>query len=214
MNRLIFFDVDTQYDFLMPHGALYVPGGESIIPALAQLTLFARHHGIRILGDVDWHLPANPEISANPDYQITFPPHCIQGTPGARKIAETEPENPLWIDSERYLWKELERKVKAHSGEIFFRKNQLDVFSNPNIDYVLDMLKPDGVVVYGVVTEFCVACAVEGFLKRGDLEVMLLEDAVKEVSKEKATQKNDQWRIRGVQVMKTEELLRKGALVG
>ena len=37
----VFFDVDTQLDFLYPAGALYVPGAETLLPALTRLTNFA-----------------------------------------------------------------------------------------------------------------------------------------------------------------------------
>jgi len=33
----VFFDVDTQLDFLYPAGALYVPGAESIVTRVAAL---------------------------------------------------------------------------------------------------------------------------------------------------------------------------------
>jgi nicotinamidase/pyrazinamidase len=33
----VFFDVDTQLDFLYPAGALHVPGAESIVPQVAAL---------------------------------------------------------------------------------------------------------------------------------------------------------------------------------
>ncbi len=32
MSRLIFWDVDTLYDFMRADGKLYVPGSEEIIP--------------------------------------------------------------------------------------------------------------------------------------------------------------------------------------
>ena len=40
----LFFDVDTQIDFLFPAGALYVPGAERIVPAIARLNQYAAAH--------------------------------------------------------------------------------------------------------------------------------------------------------------------------
>ena len=31
----VFFDIDTQIDFMYPAGALYVPGAERIVPVVA-----------------------------------------------------------------------------------------------------------------------------------------------------------------------------------
>jgi len=42
----VFFDVDSQLDFLYPAGALYVPGAEKIVPAIARLNRFAAERGI------------------------------------------------------------------------------------------------------------------------------------------------------------------------
>ena len=44
MNRFFFFDVDTQRDFMLPGGALYVAGAERIIPRLRRLMDCARSH--------------------------------------------------------------------------------------------------------------------------------------------------------------------------
>ena len=33
----VFFDVDTQLDFMFPSGALYVPGAETIVERVAAL---------------------------------------------------------------------------------------------------------------------------------------------------------------------------------
>ena len=37
----VFFDVDTQNDFVLPAGALYVPGAERIILVAGRLNQFA-----------------------------------------------------------------------------------------------------------------------------------------------------------------------------
>ena len=86
MTKLIFWDVDTHYDFMKPDGKLYVTGSEDIIPAVQALTDFAHAHRIPIVASADDHEPSDPEISDTPDWKSTFPPHCMRGTPGQRKI--------------------------------------------------------------------------------------------------------------------------------
>ncbi|MFQ6135391.1 MAG: cysteine hydrolase family protein, partial [Nitrososphaerales archaeon] len=127
MSRVVFWDVDTQYDFIYPDGRLYVKGAEDIIPNLERLTGYAQKHGIQVIGSVDYHSESDEEISRDPDYQETFPVHCMKGTPGQSKIEATRPKNPLWIDYTKYGEEELVRKVKAHRGEIYFRKQKFDV---------------------------------------------------------------------------------------
>ena len=38
----LFVDVDTQNDFVLPAGALYAPGAEHVIPAVAKLNRYAQ----------------------------------------------------------------------------------------------------------------------------------------------------------------------------
>src|ERR1035438_3916644 len=82
MHDTVFFDVDTQKDFLLPVGALYVPGAEHLIPTLAKLFASARHRGIPVISTADAHSERDPEFAQ-------WPPHCIVGTLGQAKIPET-----------------------------------------------------------------------------------------------------------------------------
>jgi nicotinamidase/pyrazinamidase len=76
--KTVFFDIDSQLDFLYPAGALYVPHAERIIPAIARLNRFAASHGIPVVSTTDAHTEDDPEFSV-------WPPHCIAGTWGQRK---------------------------------------------------------------------------------------------------------------------------------
>jgi len=71
--RVIFWDVDTQYDFMKADGKLYVPDAEQLIPNLRKLTDYAHGHGIRIVASADDHVREHAEISATPDWKATFP---------------------------------------------------------------------------------------------------------------------------------------------
>ena len=51
----IFYDVDTQMDFMNKDGALYVPNAELIKPRLELLTNFAINNRILRIGSVDQH---------------------------------------------------------------------------------------------------------------------------------------------------------------
>ena len=43
-KEAIFWDVDTQRDFLSAGGRLYVPGAAKIVPAVSSVRKFARGH--------------------------------------------------------------------------------------------------------------------------------------------------------------------------
>ena len=76
--KTVFFDVDTQIDFLYPSGALYVPGAERLIPAIAKLNRSAP----ALISTVDAHSEDDPEFKM-------YPPHCVAGTLGQRKPSDT-----------------------------------------------------------------------------------------------------------------------------
>lgn len=78
----VFFDIDTQIDFMFPAGALYVPGAEKILPAIARLNRYAADRKIPLISTVDAHLENDPEFAA-------WPPHCVAGTLSQRKPEST-----------------------------------------------------------------------------------------------------------------------------
>ena len=213
MTRVVFWDVDTQRDFMLPDGKLYVPRAEQIIPRLAALTAFARQHGIRVVASAEWHQPDDAELSDRPDYAQTFPPHCLAGTPGAERIPETAPANPLIIEPTRQSGEQLAARVHAHSGEIVLRKRHFDVFSNPNADLVVRALAPTAIVVYGAALDICIRDAVEGMLARWPhTRLYAVTDAMKAIRYEVGEHLLRDWGDEGVRLVKTVEIVEDGVL--
>jgi nicotinamidase/pyrazinamidase len=208
---LIFWDVDTQVDFMHADGKLYVPGAESIIPNLKLLTDYAHQHGIRIVASADDHVLGHRELSANPDFRQTFPPHCMHGTPGQKKIEETALKDPLVIESESMPADELARKLANHKGDILLNKHWFDVFTNENVEMVISTLKPETVVLYGVATDVCNKYAIEGLVERHpDLRVFAVHDAMKPIDQDAQEHLIRQWAEEGVRVVETDEILEDG----
>lgn len=207
MKETIFWDVDTQYDFMMPDGKLYVPGAETIIDKLQTITQFAREHGIRIMGSVDYHSLHDEEISDSPDFQSTYPPHCLAHEPGSEKIQATLPQNPLWIESKPLPVQELKQLIQNHNGEIYFRKQHFDVFTNPNVKPALDMIRPGKIIVFGVALDVCDAYAIEGFLMLNKYHIYLVTDAVKPLNEENGRKLMNKWKGQGVKLLTTADLL-------
>jgi nicotinamidase/pyrazinamidase len=202
----LFWDVDTQVDFMLPSGSLAVPGAESIRPNLGRLTAAARAAGIPIVHTADDHDRHDPEISDEPDFVDTFPPHCLRGTRGAERLPETAPATDavdIPPDSAG-----VDLAAAAAAGEIVLRKNRFDAFSNPAAAPLLRALAPDRVVVYGVALEVCDRYAVEGMLALdAGFEIVLVEDAVAALDPAKAAELLGDWRARGVRVASTGEVL-------
>ena len=206
MSGLIFFEVDTAYDFMRADGKLYVPDAEEIIPQLERLTEHAHNAGIQILASADNHSLDDEEISDNPDFRVTFPPHCMIGTPGQERIPETAFRNPLVFEPVEPDPDAVRERVREHRGEVVFHKNKWDVFTNPHTELVLNELDPDAVVLYGVATDYCDRYALEGMLERRPRGTYyLVTDAVKPIYRDAAEQLLAEWARRGVELVTTEE---------
>jgi nicotinamidase/pyrazinamidase len=211
MARVIFWDVDTQYDFMRAAGRLYVPEAEAIIPSLKGLTDYAHRHGIRIVASADDHAASDPEISDAPDWTTTFPPHCLRGTPGARKIPETALRDPLVIEPARAQTMALADRVRRHGGDILFLKQRFDVFTNANVLTVLDVLAPQDVVLYGVALDVCVKAAIAGLLtRRPRMRLFAVTDAMKPIDRDAAEHLLKEWGEEGVRLVNTREVVDEG----
>ncbi len=193
----VLWDVDTQVDFMLPDGKLYVPGAEETVGAMKRLVDAARAAGIVHVASADDHELTDAEISAEPDFLTTYPPHCLRGTRGARKIPETEQEDPVPITLELLPERYLEGR------EFLILKKSFDVFTNPNTERLLDWLETDEIVVFGVATDVCDAAVIRGFLARG-LKVRFVEDAARGLDDERVTTVTASWREQGVEFTTAE----------
>jgi len=162
--KTVFFDVDTQIDFLYPAGALYAPGAETIVERAGGLNRYAASHGIPVISTVDAHSEDDPEFKL-------WPHHCVVGTTGQQKPAATLLEKRAVLPNDRC---ELPGKV----DQVLLEKQMLDCFTNRNLAGLLEKLQAERYVVYGVVAEICVKYAAFGLLKTGK-RVELVTDAVR-----------------------------------
>ncbi len=130
--KTIFFDIDTQLDFLYPAGALYVPGAERIVPAIARLNRHAAAHGIPVVSTTDAHPEDDPEFR-------TWPPHCVAGTTGQHKAEATLLEKRVVVPN-----REHELAIEG-AQQIIVEKQHVDVFTAPNFARVVERLAADRV---------------------------------------------------------------------
>jgi nicotinamidase/pyrazinamidase len=165
--KTVFVDIDTQLDFLVPAGALYAPGAETIAPNLKELTRLASDTGSLIISTVDAQAENDAEFRS-------WKPHCVVGTTGQQKLSVT-------LREKRYILTTtpdaLDETGAREAQQIIVEKQNVDCFTNPNFSSLLHLLAPARFLVYGVVTEVCVLHAARGLLKAG-YAVELVEDAI------------------------------------
>lgn len=201
---VLFFNVDTQVDFMRADGKLYVEGAEAIEDNLAKLTKLAKNKNIRVINTCDYHTDKSEELSEKPDFINTFPKHCMANTKGQDFIEATKPEKAIIFDwNKKYdVTKEMLNQKDARN--IIIRKDLFDVFAgNPNTDNIIKAIAPKKIFVYGVTTNVCVHFAVIGLADRG-YEVYVLEDAIKELPKIPIP--FEQWKKKGVKFIKYKDI--------
>lgn len=195
MNEpLVFFDVDTQADFMLPSGSLYVKGAEEIVPHLKQLMAYAQAHRIPVLSSADAHPPDDPSFAQ-------WPPHCVVGTPGQRRIPETELPNATVIANRQGAFKPPQKWV----GQFIIEKQEYDATTNVNFEAILKSLGPRRFVVFGVATDYCVGGTALGLRQRG-MPVDLVADAIQAIKPEDGRKAIDEMLAAGVRLVKTAEV--------
>ena len=196
--RRVLWDVDTQVDFVHADGKLAVPDAEAALPAMARLVAVARDAGIPHVASADDHELTDVEISEDPDYSTTYPPHCLRGTRGAGKVPETAQQDPVPLA----LTDVPERWLRGR--EYLLLKKHFDVFTNPNADRLLELLEPDEIVLFGVATDVCDDAAVRGLVDRG-LQVVFVEEASRGLDEARTAACTRAWREAGVRFATVDE---------
>ncbi len=193
--ELVFIDIDTQLDFINPSGALYVNGAADIVSNLKKLTEYGIKNDIPIISTQDTHTPDDPEFK-------DFPPHCVSGTHGHKKINETIVNDTLKvnvIDSEIIL----QYKYKNWC----FLKTELDVFSHPLFERFIEKYINYTIVIYGVATEYCIRLVAKGLLDR-KYSIILVEDAIRGVSEDAAEKTMKELKMNSALLRKTAEIIK------
>ncbi len=193
-ERWVFLDVDTQIDFMLPSGALYVPGAEEIIPNLRRLIAFAETRGVPVLSSADAHPPNDPSFAE-------WPPHCVIGTPGQRRIPETTLASPMIIPNRRVV---LPSPFPVR-GQIILEKVDYDISSNPNFEDALRELEPARVAAFGVATEYCVRASALA-LRRQGVPVDLVKDAIRGITEEGSRKALGEMMAAGIRFVTVEQI--------
>lgn len=191
--KRVFVDIDTQFDFIEPEGALYVPGAETLKPVFAKLLNYAREHQIPVIASADAHSLDDPEFKQ-------FPPHCVRATPGQQKVKETLSPKALVISNQK-----MSLDLSSHQ-EVLIEKTVFDIFGNPNTESVFQHYLADEYIVFGVATDYCVCAAALG-LRQRNLPVTLLSDAIAAVTPEGDTEAKQRMLDAGIVFKSTQEIL-------
>ncbi len=127
---------------------------------------WARASRIPIISSIDTH--RDNEIRQG------IPPHCLEGTPGQRKLDFTLMRHRRLVETDTTLALPLDLLDSYH--QVIFRKRGRDFFANPKADRLLTDLDAAEIIVCGVGLECCVRSLVLG-LKARHKQVTLIPEA-------------------------------------
>jgi nicotinamidase/pyrazinamidase len=196
-GRIVFWEVDTQQDFMLPGGKLYVPGAEKIIPNIARLVNVAREGRVLLISSACRHLADDPEFK-------NFPPHCVRGTPGERIIPQGLAEKVHSVPNDGTA--KLPDSI-FDNQQLVIEKQTLDVFGNPHTETIVNRLgKGTEYLVFGVVVEHCVYLAAKGLLDRGH-KVSIVKDAVETLKGADGRRSLDELKSLGTQFISTDQAI-------
>jgi nicotinamidase/pyrazinamidase len=193
----IFWEVDVQADFMLPGGKLYVPGAEKLLPNIGRLTDAARRGEVFLVSHGCFHPANDPEFKQ-------FPPHCLKGTAGAEFVPEALAANFVRVEND--VNAKLPEDLFKYQ-QIILEKQTLDIFETHHADRLVERLgKTAEFVAFGVVTEYCVCCAVKGLLKR-KRKVAIVRDAIETLAPEVGEKTLAELRSLGARLVTTQEIL-------
>ncbi len=162
MSKLVIV-VDTQADFILPNGALPVPGATDIVDPLgAWLAGRTAADTAAMVFTFDTHFADTYPTSAE---AALFPIHCVKGTPGWRNLFDPTTVDPAitcrTMEKGVFdMW--AEPGLMLHDPRGAAPSTERDAF----FDDLLDRGVRHAIVV-GVAADYCVRWAVDGLVARG-----------------------------------------------
>jgi nicotinamidase/pyrazinamidase len=197
-SSVVFWEVDTQADFMLPGGKLYVSGAERLLPNIRRLTDAARQGRVFLVSHGCYHSDDDPEFK-------TFPPHCIKGTEGSRFVPEALTEKVVTVPNDPAAV--LPQDLFSHYQQILLEKQTLDIFASRHAGELVKRFENDTeFVVFGVVTEYCVRFAAKGLLERGR-RVAVVQDAIETLKAEEGQRTAAELQSLGARLITTDEAL-------
>jgi len=196
-RNLVFWEVDTQSDFMLPGGKLYVPGAEKLLPNIRRLTDAARQGRVFLVSHGCYHVPDDPEFAI-------FPPHCVKGTPGSDLVPEALTDRVLRVPNEATA--SLPEDFSQYQ-QILLEKQTLNIFESRHADELVKRFGPEtAFVVFGVVTEYCIGFAAKGLLERGR-KVYVVRDAIETLKSEDGNRAIAELKTLGARFITTQQAL-------
>ncbi len=197
----VLVDINTQFDFLDPAGAVAVRNCEIVVPRIRRLTALIRAMSLPVISSVESHRPT--------DLFGGMPPHCIEGTIGQKKLGFTLLSPRIVVQADNSF--DLPYAVMSRYRQVVFAKQSSDLFANPKADRLLTELEPQEYVLFGAGLERWVKAVALGLLARHK-RVAVVADACGYWSEADAELALRQLSAKGIRIFTVDELTQVAAI--
>ena len=184
-GRPVLWDVDTQVDFVLPHGKLCRARRRGRrADRWRGSSRWAREAGIAHVASADDHELDRPRArpttptSATPILRTACAGHPARRRSPRRRRRTRCRCRPSPLPPGHVT--ELDRGRR----EILLLKKSFDVFTNPNAEPLVERLAPSEVILFGVATDVCDHAAITG-LRAAVSRVAFVEDAARGLVEER-----------------------------
>lgn len=207
--------VDVQNDFC-EGGTLAVTGGAQVAAEIGEFLEENHAEYDAIVATQDWHIDPGKHFAESPDFQTSWPVHCVAGTPGAELYPDLDTDHiqarflkGLYDDGYSGFEGRLgePERVGILEGEKGIRVEPGDVVSStaPDLDSWLRSQDIDAVTLVGIATDHCVrATALDA--AENDYRVRVITDLTAAVDKDQLEETYEELREAGVELVILEDL--------
>ena len=192
----ILIDVATQRDFLVTNAPMEVHNRADVTPKIRALAGWARAKRLPVISCVQTYRACD---DAN-----GLPRHCIDGTPGQKKMPFTLMPRRALVEADNCLSVPLDLMKRHH--QVILRKRTEDILANPKADRLLNELHPDQFIVFGVGLEAWIRLLALGLMAR-QKRVAVVGDACGHWDPVAADLTLRQLEAKGIQILNTDELI-------
>lgn len=199
--------VDLQGDFTQwKKGSLAVPGTDkAFVEKVRKATSALAKAGFTLYATQDWHpsdhvsfftnhqgKKAFDVIKVGSKDQVLWPPHCVQGTDGAKVLVD----NNLFL---AIVKKGQDKNFDSYSGF------QDDGGAKTEMERILKARGIEKLIIYGIATDYCVKATALDAAAAG-FKVTVVEELCRGVAPETTAKALEEMKAKGVNVIKSLDL--------
>lgn len=199
--------VDLQGDFTKyNNGSLAVEGtDENYLKEVEQATRKFANKGFMVLATQDWHPRSHTSFYTNHPGkkpfdiiklhgkdQVLWPPHCVQGTPGAEILIDKTLFKAI-------IKKGMDPQYDSYSGF------QDDGGKKTELDSLLKKEEIKYIILYGIATDYCVKATAMDAISEG-YKVIMVKELCRGVSHETSQKSIEEMEYKGVIVFEKFEI--------